>query len=109
MIKPNTAESALREMQSIIGRRGKDYGECGDNFKRIASLWSEYKGVEFSKEEVAVFFMLAKIARLAQTPGHKDSLLDIGGYAALAIEAEQEPFDPVKDLDRLRGRKNDKT
>jgi hypothetical protein len=32
-------------------------------------------------------------------------LLDIGGYAALAIEAEQEPFDPEKELQKLRGRK----
>ena len=104
-IEPNTAHSALREMQTIIGNRGENYGNCRDNFKRIADLWSDYKGVEFSREDVAVLFMLAKIARLAQTPGHKDSLLDIGGYAALAIEAEQEPFDPAKDLDRLRGRK----
>ena len=63
------------------------------------------KGVGFSREDVAIFFMLAKISRLSQTPGHKDSLLDIGGYAALAIEADQEPFDPAKALNKLRGRK----
>lgn len=104
-IEPNSAASALREMHTIIDARGNTYGASRDNFQRIADLWTTFKGVEFSREDVAVLFMLAKIARLSETPGHKDSLLDIGGYAALAIEAEQEPFDPEKELQRLRGRK----
>ena len=103
-VNPETAAAALREMASIIDRRGKDYGHSRENFGRIAELWSTYKGVEFSREDVAVLFILAKVARLAQTPNHKDSLLDIGGYAALAIEAEQEPYDPVAMVDKLRGR-----
>lgn len=104
-IEPQTANSALREMQTIIDSRGNDYGSSRENFRRIADLWSSYKGVGFSREDVAIFFMLAKISRLSQTPGHKDSLLDIGGYAALAIEADQEPFDPARALNKLRGRK----
>jgi len=103
-LNPDTAASALREMATIIERRGKEYGHSRENFGRIADLWSTYKGVKFSREEVAVLFVLAKVARLAETPQHKDSLLDIGGYAALAIEAEQEPYDPVAMVDKLRGR-----
>lgn len=103
-VEPQSAAAALREMASIIEQRGKSYGTPRENFGKIADLWSSYKGTKFSREDVAVLFILAKVARLAETHGHRDSLLDIGGYAALAIEAEQEPFDPVAMVDKLRGR-----
>lgn len=103
-VEPQSAAMALREMASIIEQRGKQYGSSRENFGRIADLWSSYKGTKFSREDVAVLFILAKVARLAETHGHKDSLLDIGGYAALAIEAEQEPYDPADLVDKLRGR-----
>lgn len=103
-VKPQSAAAALREVAAIVDQRGKSYGSSRENFGRIAELWTSYKGTKFSREDVAILFILAKVARLVETPGHKDSLLDIAGYAALAIEAEQEEFDPADMVDKLRGR-----
>jgi len=103
-VEPFSAASVLREVSNVINERGKNYGESRENFKQIAELWKAYKGVEFSREDVALFFILAKVARLSSTAQHRDSLVDIAGYAALAIEANQEPYDPVKAIDKIRGK-----
>jgi hypothetical protein len=37
-----------------------------------------------SASDVAYMMVLLKMARLMQTPGHRDSLVDMAGYAATA-------------------------
>lgn len=66
----------------INGQRAQDYGDVADNFGRIASLWSSFRGQYFSKHDVAVFMILVKVARQHDLY-HRDSMVDIAGYAAL--------------------------
>lgn len=83
--------SILDEAKAIIyGDREATYGDPGKNLTAIAAMWtayirSRYPGyvVTVTSEDVAALMMLLKVARLANTPGHRDSLVDLCGYAAL--------------------------
>lgn len=89
----DTAEDLLREALNIVtGARRQSYGPPEDNFATIAGLWSTFLhrlGIDFTDPEqrigapvVAAMMVLTKVARLAETLNHKDSWLDIAGYAA---------------------------
>lgn len=81
-----STSNVLREAENVIyGDREQTYGDPGKNLRRIAALWSAYLGFERTLEadDVANMMILLKIARLINTPAHRDSLVDICGYAAL--------------------------
>ena len=79
---PNTNPSVALQAHALVhGERGAAYGHPRDDFGRTARLWSAYTGVEFTAEQVGICLMLVKVSRLAETPGHIDSLVDIAGYA----------------------------
>lgn len=68
--------------------RNANYGNPEDNFQHIANLWNAYLRVTrpmaavINSADVAVMSMLIKVARLGNNPGHRDSAVDIAGYAA---------------------------
>lgn len=79
----------LQEVDHIInGARNSEYGSAEDNFSIIAGFWSVYltastkKVVEVSAMDVASLMSLLKVARLTTNPAHRDSWIDIIGYAA---------------------------
>lgn len=77
----------LNEANSIVnGARADAYGGPEDSFNVIASLWTSYLGRSVSAVDVAAMMALLKIARLKQSPGHRDSWVDIAGYAACGAE-----------------------
>lgn len=73
----------LQEASELInGDRAQDYGDVTENFQRIAQLWSAYKDEFFYPHDVSMMMILVKVAR--QSEGyHRDSAVDIAGYAAL--------------------------
>lgn len=78
------SNSVLREAEAIIyGDREQTYGDPSKNLKRIAALWDTYLDREITADDVANMMILLKIARLMNSPGHRDSLIDICGYTAL--------------------------
>jgi len=94
-VQPDAAAALLDEAKNIItGARRAAYGNPEDNFRAIADLWTTYLhrvGVDFTDPEqalrahdVAILMILMKCARLAETPNHHDSMVDIAGYAACA-------------------------
>ncbi|UJD21156.1 hypothetical protein SEA_SORORFAGO_59 [Mycobacterium phage SororFago] len=83
--------SILTRAEEIInGQRAKDYGDARENHERIASLWADFKKVEFSPEDVAVMMILLKIARFMENGYHEDTVVDIAGYAGV-LEKMQLP------------------
>lgn len=77
-------KSILDEAQEIIyGDREKTYGAPDKNLKMIGDLWAAYSGVPFTAEDVCNMMILLKVARLANDPKHRDSQVDLCGYAAL--------------------------
>ena len=88
---PNRRAKTLRTAESLInGDRAAAYGHPSENFGRIASLWNAQFGAKlaepFTAEDVALSLVHLKMSRLANTPGHEDSLIDACGYLALASE-----------------------
>lgn len=89
--KPN--KSILDSANEVIyGDREKTYGDPGKNLRVIAEFWETYlqaRGFwgadrnQLTAEDVCHMMNLLKTARLANTPGHIDSLVDICGYTAL--------------------------
>lgn len=66
----------------VLKDRNATHGDPEDNFGRIAELWSAYKRVPFNATDVAAMMALMKVARIAQSPDHRDSWIDLAGYAA---------------------------
>lgn len=66
----------------VLKDRNATHGDPEDNFGRIAELWAAYKRVPFNATDVAAMMALMKVARIAQSPEHRDSWIDLAGYAA---------------------------
>lgn len=80
--------SMLQQAEALIGgQRQQDYGNKLQNFSQIAMLWQGTlamklaPGMRLTPEDVALCMMQVKIARLAKSPDHKDSIVDVAGYA----------------------------
>ena len=76
--------NVLGEAEKIIyGDREKTYGNPAANLQTIADFWTAYLGHAVNVDDVCVMMILLKSARLVRSPQHRDSLVDICGYAAL--------------------------
>lgn len=80
----------------IYGDREQTYGKPSKNCETIADYWNTHikaaKSIEagLTAEDVCVMMILLKQARLANSPGHLDSLVDTAGYAALYERIQNE-------------------
>lgn len=70
----------------INGDRAAAYGDPGESSERLGKLWGALLGVEVTPAEVAMCLAALKLSRLAQSPDHFDSWVDLAGYAALGAE-----------------------
>lgn len=77
---PTIADKAK---QIIYGDREKTYGDPGKNVQCVADMWSGYLGIPITSNDVCNMLCLLKIARLRNTPGHADSMVDLIGYTLL--------------------------
>lgn len=84
----------LDAMKAVCSDRNLRYGEPEDNFGVIAELWSAYLDagipggackVDLGARQVADMMILFKVGRMATSMGdHRDTYVDIAGYAACA-------------------------
>ena len=89
-IEEKSACILLDAAETIRDRKDK-YGNAQDNFTHIAAIWNEiFQTKIFDAEKVAIAMIGLKIARMKQTPGLRDSLIDICGYAALIEDLHDE-------------------
>lgn len=65
----------------INGDRQAEYGSPLDNFTRVAHLWQEVFNAPVTPEQVALCLLLLKVSRFINTPTHRDSVVDMCGYA----------------------------
>lgn len=90
-------ESVLDEARKIIyGDRERTYGKPSKNLEGIARMWSAYLAnrstdlnAPLHAKDVAAMMILLKAARLANSPNHRDSVVDICGYAALIERCDE--------------------
>ena len=93
-----------RANELIGGDRQRDYGNKLQNFSQIAMLWQGtlatklQPGAKITAEDTALCMIQVKIARLAKSPDHKDSVLDIAGYAGCydAVQLERAAGIPLQ-------------
>lgn len=86
----NLATKMLTDSAAAIEARQSKYGPPNKNFKCIAALWTAYlqgkygelATIKLDEADVAAMSGLIKVARLAETPDHEDSWVDMAGYAA---------------------------
>jgi hypothetical protein len=79
-------EAMLRQAASVVAHRRKTYGDPCASMTAIAQRWSITLGRNVTPQQVALCLIDLKLARLAHNPKHKDSILDIAGYAAVLLE-----------------------
>lgn len=73
--------SVLDDAAAIIsGERREIYGLPEEEFPRIATMWSAILGTDISAEQVCLCMIAGKLLRLATTPSHRDSQVDVCGY-----------------------------
>lgn len=91
-VKEDIASEALR---IVTGSRRSAYGTPERNFERIARLWNAHlanrfhdlpENVRLAPGDVAALMRLMKEARLAETPDHRDSFVDLVGYSLCGAE-----------------------
>jgi hypothetical protein len=86
---PNDTITIFDQAKALVyGERNKEYQHPSGNFDNIRNLWNAYlKGKgryqeqDISLVDVAMLNILQKIARISTNPTHRDSLIDIAGYA----------------------------
>jgi len=81
----------LSEAVTAIEERGSQYGHPSVNFERIARLmnaWlAEKLETPLTVQDVAMLGICMKMGRLLEDPAHRDSVVDIAGYANAYWEA----------------------
>ena len=76
----------LDHAAGIIADRRATYGDPATSMTAIAARWSVTLGHPVSPAEVMLCMIDLKLARLAHDPTHRDSIVDVIGYAALLPE-----------------------
>lgn len=100
-------ESILQEAERIInGDRAEQYGNACDSLERIASMWNSYIFATYEGPQplgpvdVANMMVLLKVSRsktsLDRYEFHRDSHVDMAGYAGLGGKAWDEIQESLK-------------
>jgi hypothetical protein len=84
-----TPEHVLQQAAAIIAERGAAYGDVAMSMSAIAERWSITLGQAVTPAQVVLCMIDLKLTRLAHDPTHRDSVLDVIGYAALLPEVTQ--------------------
>ena len=71
----------VQELCKMLGSRELEYGPADLMFSEIAERWSATFKQPVTSKQVALCMIDLKLARLSRNVDHKDSLLDLIGYA----------------------------
>lgn len=81
-----SAPAILDQAAAVLEARAAAYGPPASSMAAIAARWSTTLGRPITPEQVVLCMIDLKLARLAHNPAHRDSLVDVIGYAALLPE-----------------------
>lgn len=80
--QPPSNETVLETAARLVdGDRGDTYGHPAEDFERTAGAWRALFGWDVDARRVALAMICVKLSRLIQSPEHRDSVIDIAGYA----------------------------
>lgn len=88
-------ETVAQEAYRLVhGDRGADYSHPLDDFGRTArmvnALLQHKLSQPVSEEDIALIMIAVKLSRLANKPDHRDSAVDIAGYAECYFMVREE-------------------
>lgn len=92
LARPDVKTAIADEAKKIVnGARRSAYGRPEDNFERIAKFWDAYfkntgRNIDITARDVSPLMILMKLARICETPDHRDSMVDIIGYTMTCAE-----------------------
>lgn len=81
-----SARQMLEHVAVVLDDRAGAYGPVAESMAAVAARWSVTLGRPVTPEEVVLCMIDLKLARLRHDPGHRDSITDVIGYAALLPE-----------------------
>jgi hypothetical protein len=84
-----TRPAILDHAAQVLEARAETYGPAADSLRAVAARWSLTLGRAVTPAEVALCMIDLKLVRLAHDPTHRDSLVDVIGYAALLAEVQR--------------------
>jgi len=76
----------LQRAARIVARRRRAYGPAAASMRKVAARWSVTLGRTVTPAEVVLCLIDLKLARLGHDPKHRDSIIDVAGYAAVLGE-----------------------
>ena len=76
----------LKRAAEIMAERSEAYGDPRQSMAAIAARWSITLGKPITPAEVVICMMDLKLTRLASDPTHRDSMIDLIGYATVLHE-----------------------
>jgi hypothetical protein len=80
------AAAMLEHAADILAERRKTYGDPRLSMSAIAARWSITLGHAVTPAQVVLCLMDLKLARLQHDPAHRDSMVDLIGYATMLHE-----------------------
>lgn len=84
-----TEPAILAQAAAVLESRAEIYGPASVALRAIAARWSLTLGQPVTPAQVALCMIDLKMVRLAHDPSHRDSLVDVIGYAALMTEVQR--------------------
>ena len=83
-------DKILDDAKAVVASRGDDYGPVAENWERTAKILNGILATKLrhplSPADVGMMMIGVKMARLSNAPEHRDTQVDIAGYAALLSE-----------------------
>jgi hypothetical protein len=89
----------------VMGDRQDDYGHPLDDFQKVTDA-AKALGIDPAKGgplHHSLYMVLVKIARLMESPGHEDSVVDGPGYFLTYERVYAEKLKRLEDFDAPRG------
>ena len=107
-------EHTTNDIDEILSERGAVYGSYGAGVQCRAEILEalnkkhlECNGVELSEELRIMFSDIAlKLMRIASDPTHKDSYIDLAGYAKIIKEFQVDNHNCTLNHIRIKGSTN---
>lgn len=81
-----TRPMILTAAEQVLKSRAAAYGPASASLDKIAARWSQVLECEVTPAQVVLCMIDLKMVRLTHDPDHRDSLIDVIGYAALMPE-----------------------
>ena len=83
-------ENVLEEALRITGGdRQEAYGDALADAERFARIASAVTGLEIEPEHFPLIMIAVKLSRVSQGKWHRDSIVDIAGYARVAEKVHE--------------------